>query len=112
MILWYHSTPFQVGFLLLFTSLLSLRGSFGCKNLKLKFDVRKIMERKYEAVFTQSLPNPPATLLMLYHKLLVRHQLPIQENMIGGHLDFKSKQSQYDWNPTPSPIVNQKLELK
>ena len=52
MIFWYYSSPFQVGFLLLFTSLLSLRGSSGCKNLKLKFDVRKIMERKYEAVYT------------------------------------------------------------
>lgn len=40
------SPGLKVGFLLLFTSLLSLRGTFGCKNLKLKFDVRKIMEPK------------------------------------------------------------------
>ena len=38
---------------------------------------------------------------MLCHKLLVTHQPPIQENIIGGHLDFKSKQSQLDWNPIP-----------
>ena len=109
MILWYHSSPFQVGFLLLFTSLLSLRGSFGCKNLKLKFDVRKIMERKYRAVYTQSLPNhpcnPPCNTINFWWGTTP----PIQENIIGRHLDFKSKQSQYDWNPTPFTNIEPKI---
>ena len=43
-------THFQVGFILLVTSLWSLRGALACKNLKLKFDMRKIMERKYSHV--------------------------------------------------------------
>ena len=40
----------QVGFILLVTSIWSLRGALACKNLKLKFDMRKIMERKYSLV--------------------------------------------------------------
>lgn len=40
------SSGLKVGLLLLVTSLWSLRGALACKNLKLKFDVRKIMEPK------------------------------------------------------------------